>query len=386
MAAIEKTVFISYRRSNIAWALAIYQDLTYHEYNVFFDFKSIPSGDFESAILENVRSRAHFLVLLTPSALERCSDPDDWLRREIEEAMASRRNIIPLMLDSFDFGAPGIAARLTGNLAPLRRYNGLTVPVGYFDDAMVRLRRTFLNVALDAVTHPPSDVARNLAAEQQSAANDAQAVKPEDMTADIWVERARAAVHAPEQIRCWSEVIRLMPDNAHAYHRRASARESVADLPGAMQDLDELVRIRPSDDVAHTNRASIRERLGDVRGALEDYREAIRLRPDNFGYRSRRNSLRENYELHPATTQDLDDSIRTNPSDPSAHADRAHIRERLGDTAGALQDLDNSIQLDPDNSATRASRACLRNRLGNTLGALEDSDEVIRIAPTCQVP
>ena len=75
MERIEETVFLSYRRTNYYCALAIFQNLTQHGYDVFFDFTSIASGDFERVILENVTSRAHFVVLLTPSALERCSDP-----------------------------------------------------------------------------------------------------------------------------------------------------------------------------------------------------------------------------------------------------------------------------------------------------------------------
>ena len=34
MGRIEKTVFISYRRTNIPWVLAISQSLTYHGYDV----------------------------------------------------------------------------------------------------------------------------------------------------------------------------------------------------------------------------------------------------------------------------------------------------------------------------------------------------------------
>ena len=65
MSRIEKTVFISYRRTNIPWALAVFQDLKQHGYDAFFDFQGIASGDFERVILENIRARAHFLVLLT---------------------------------------------------------------------------------------------------------------------------------------------------------------------------------------------------------------------------------------------------------------------------------------------------------------------------------
>jgi len=114
MERIEKTVFISYRRTNIPWALAIFQNLTQYGYDVFFDYNGIASGDFEGVILGNITARAHFLVLLTPSALEHCGEPADWLRREIETALGSRRNIVPLMLEGFDFGSPKIASQLTG--------------------------------------------------------------------------------------------------------------------------------------------------------------------------------------------------------------------------------------------------------------------------------
>src|SRR5450631_3907462 len=110
MERVDKTVFISYRRTNFPWALNIFQNLTHYGYDVFFDFNGIASGDFERVILENITSRAHFLVLLTPSALERCGDPGDWLRREIETALANQRNVVPLMLEGFDFATPTIAS------------------------------------------------------------------------------------------------------------------------------------------------------------------------------------------------------------------------------------------------------------------------------------
>ena len=74
MGRVEKTVFISYHRTSAPWALAIFKDLG-----------------------------RTFLVLLAPSTLDRCRDPEDLLRREVETALDTRRNIVPLMLESFDF-------------------------------------------------------------------------------------------------------------------------------------------------------------------------------------------------------------------------------------------------------------------------------------------
>ena len=176
MARIEKTVFISYRRADEVWGLAIFQDLSQHGYDVFIDYEGIASGKFETVILENIRARAHFLVLLTPTALERCGDPKDWMRREIEAALDSRRNIVPLMLPGFDFGKPAIASQLTGKLAELKEYNGLDIPKApFFRPEMERLRNKFLNVQVDAVLHPASDSAQQVAKEQKGKATKALA-------------------------------------------------------------------------------------------------------------------------------------------------------------------------------------------------------------------
>lgn len=139
---IDKTVFISYRRTNKYIALAIYQDLIAHDYKVFIDYESINSGDFEQSIIDNIKAHAHFIVVLTPSALDRCNEPGDWLRREIETAMEYKRNIVPVMMEGFNFGEPSINKYLTGKLEFLKKYQGLEVPMNltYFKYAMKDLR------------------------------------------------------------------------------------------------------------------------------------------------------------------------------------------------------------------------------------------------------
>ena len=215
MLRVEKTVFISYRRTNVPWALAIYQSLTQSGFDVFFDYNGIASGNFERVILENIRSRAHFLIVLTPSALERCGEPGDWLRREIEEAMESRRNIVPLMLESFDFGAPAIASQLTGKLATLRHYNGMGVSVEYFADGA---------------------------------------------------------------LQDYTEAIRLRPDYFKAFYNRGLTRTAKGDLEGALEDLDEAIRLEPNDSDAYDSRAIARRAKGDLEGAQEDIAVANGLR------------------------------------------------------------------------------------------------------------
>ena len=199
MARIEKTVFISYRRTDISWALAVYQYLTGHGFDVFFDYTSIPSGDFEQIIVSNIRARAHFVLILTPTALDRCSDPNDWLRREIETALDEKRNIIPLFFEGFNFGSPSVARILTGKLDALDRYNGLEIPSGYFLEAMERLRTRYLNVPLTAVIHPVPEDVQKFVEEEQVAANQALEEKKEDIEQIVKPEKPAQAEQKEEQ-------------------------------------------------------------------------------------------------------------------------------------------------------------------------------------------
>ena len=277
MEQIEKTVFISYRRTNVPWALAIFQNLTQHGYDVFFDYNGIASGDFERVILGNITARAHFLVLLTPSALERCGEPGDWLRREIETALDGRRNIVPLMLEGFDFGTPTIASQLTGKLEALKGYNGLSIPPEYFMEAMERLRDRYLNVPLTAVLHPASPSAQRSATEQKAAANAAPAVQEEELTAQQWFERGFAAADVDERLRFYNEAIRLKPDYALPFGNRGELRRDKGDVEGALQDFNEAIRLKPDYANAFNNRGFVRREKGDAEGAERDYNEAIRL-------------------------------------------------------------------------------------------------------------
>src|SRR6476660_9143229 len=269
MARVEKTVFISYRRTNAPWALAIYQNLNNNGYDVFFDYEGIASGDFESVILGNIRSRAHFIVLLTPSALERCNEPGDWLRREMEIALETKRNVVPLMLEGFDFGSPAIANQLTGKLAALKKYNALDVPASYFLAAMERLREKFLNVPLKGVLHPASASAKRATKKQQAAADTAPAVQEEELTAQQWFERGFDTKDLDEKVRFYSQAIRLKSDYAAAFNNRGLALHDKGDLEGALQDYNEAIRLKPDYAAAFNNRGVARKNKGDREGARQ---------------------------------------------------------------------------------------------------------------------
>jgi hypothetical protein len=101
---------------------------------------------------------------------------------------------------------------------------------------MARLRERYLNVPLAAVMHPASLAAQRAATEQKAAAGAAPAVQKDELTAQQWFERGFAAVDPDEQLRSYTEAIRLKPDFAEAFNNRADARRTKGDLEGVLQD------------------------------------------------------------------------------------------------------------------------------------------------------
>jgi hypothetical protein len=283
MGRIEKTVFISHSRTDEPWALAVFGDLTQHGYDVFIDYDGIANGNFETAILDNIRARAHFLVLLTPTALERSGAPEDWIRREIEAALDSRRNIVPLMLEGFDFGTPAIANQLTGKLSALRQYNGLPIPKGYFSPAMGRLRNGFLNVPVDAVLHSASVSAQQAATEQKAKAAIALALadeqrKREDEQKAAQAEAARQAREQKERRQQEAEAQPRVENEAQA------AAEQKAEAQAEAERQAQHVEASRFGLVTHLCSAlswSVRSAFGSLFIHRRRHRLRQRLRPRN---------------------------------------------------------------------------------------------------------
>lgn len=101
-------VFISYRRQGSGYGVAgeIESRLKERGYSVFLDVDKISVGEFPSQIEEAIKNSSDFLLILSPSALDRCSNPDDWVYKEITAAKKYGINIICLSLQGFVMPEP----------------------------------------------------------------------------------------------------------------------------------------------------------------------------------------------------------------------------------------------------------------------------------------
>jgi hypothetical protein len=228
----EKTVFISYRRgSSGAWPQLIFQDLTQHGYDVFLDTSDGTAGDFEQFILGHISTRAHFLLLLSQTTLDRCSEPDDFVRKEIERALASRRNIVPMYLDGFNISDSRISSLLTGSLASLKQYSGVRVPLEYFSEVMSRLRKQYL-ISIGDVPHPISYLPGTTApGDQNSAPEQGIVAKPSSAQSASGTEPAGRA--SPDE---WALRIALSPLHPILLQNAALTNRMLEEPPSSIDD------------------------------------------------------------------------------------------------------------------------------------------------------
>lgn len=154
MARIPKTVFISYRRTNQAHAVKIYQLLQESGYDPFLDIKDLGAGAWRVLIQREIQKRAHFILLLTPSAVQRFAEPNDVMRFEIETALDNKRNLVPLMFDGFSYSDPRIYDYLTGKLSVLSEYNAYPINWRRLKKDIQELIDRFMSVHPDDVVHP----------------------------------------------------------------------------------------------------------------------------------------------------------------------------------------------------------------------------------------
>ena len=136
-----KDIFISYRREGGEHlALLVYHQLRYDGFSVFLDVESLRKGKFDEALFERIREATDFVLILPPKALDRCTNPEDWVRQEIEFAIKEKKNIIPIMMEGFD----SWPENLPETMESVSKFNGLKNHQGYFGDMIRKLEKGFL--------------------------------------------------------------------------------------------------------------------------------------------------------------------------------------------------------------------------------------------------
>ena len=126
----KKTTFISYRReTGSIMARIVQSELKKRGHLSFLDVDDLGPKQFGERLLREIESVPNFVVVLSPGSMDRCQQTDDWLRREISHAITTHRNIIPLMVDEFQYPPK---EKIPDDLEELLHHNGVNYSHEYF--------------------------------------------------------------------------------------------------------------------------------------------------------------------------------------------------------------------------------------------------------------
>ena len=334
---LSNDVFVSYRRDVSQYlAMALWQNLTARDIDVFYDLETIHAGQFEPVILAQIAARPYMVPVLQAGALNRCLNPDDWLRREIEAAIDQDRMLVPVFTPGFDLG--DIDKFLPAETAQtLRRFNMLEIPPKYFKYAIQELAENYLKPIKRRLTPPPTAAAA-AANRQAEVAKRAARVTSKALSAEEWFARAYEAIEFRDwrgAVEKYTEGIRLDPSSAAPFYNRGNARRNQGDPEGAVADYTEAIRRDPSSAATFNNRGNGYLDMRDLAGAIQDFTEAIRL----------------------------------DPSSAAPFYNRGLVHRELGNLAGAIQDFTEAIRLDPSHERARKRR---ERAIDAQLAALEE--------------
>ena len=151
-------IFISYRRDGgYAMARLLYEYFHNAGISTFLDLEELRSGPFNEHLYEAIDKCENFVVVLPPNALDRCDNENDWLRLEVEHAIAQKKNIIPLLVNGFTF-----PESLPPSMQVLPFFNGVQISREYFDASMHKLismlRNLQSNTSADHLKNRHDDV------------------------------------------------------------------------------------------------------------------------------------------------------------------------------------------------------------------------------------
>ena len=111
-------VFISYRRSDaVNEARSINDRLRLRQIRCFYDFDELKDRKFDEKILDAIKDAEIFITILSPDYFCRCSEKDDWVRKEIECAIANHKKIVPINVNNHFDGTKHIPENVPYNLS-----------------------------------------------------------------------------------------------------------------------------------------------------------------------------------------------------------------------------------------------------------------------------
>src|SRR5690606_24766228 len=130
---------------------------------------------------------------------------------------------------------------LTGDLGNLSKYNGLSIPIEYFDNAMERLQNNFLKSPIYVMETAASPADQAIVQAELQEADEQPSIDDNALTAEAYFIEATQLDETDYegQIASYSKAIELKPDYVDAYNNRGTVYTDQGNLEAALQDFDQ---------------------------------------------------------------------------------------------------------------------------------------------------
>lgn len=150
------------------------------------------------------------------------------------------------------------------------------------------------------------------------------------------------------------KALEIDPKHPNAHIGLGLALRGRGDLAAAHASLSTGLELAPGDAVYWNHRASLRDKMGNIEGALDDYTEALKRGPTAKRHYERGKIRLRMGEL-PEALSDADAAVKLDPSYAAWHTFRGRVLAARGDHAAAEAEFDKAIALGaPGDNSFRA--------------------------------
>jgi len=203
-----------------------------------------------------------------------------------------------------------------------------------------------------------------------------EAIRLNPNHAEAYARRAWAynrSNNSDQAIADANQAIALNPNLALAYFVRGTAYVNRFNYERAIEDLTKSIELDPNNALAYNNRAIVYNTLRDIDRTIADYTQVLRLDPNNAAARrniveplitrAKRHVDRNDYDSGIA---DVTQAIRYDPNNAEAYGVRGVAHQSKNDINRAIADYEtylrlNTNQRDPTRQSISSMLASLRN-------------------------
>lgn len=336
-------VYIAYEDAQWSLARLIYEYIKDAGFEPFI----LPVWRFsQDTALRNIKSRPHFITLLTKETIRAIEDPNTKIYTELSFAIRHRRNVINVVYE--DVTDLGFLHSLPSEISSLQKFPSVRLIQDYLKDGIRELCSSYF-VRLDAI-----DIA------------EVDQTELEEISQEV------------ENWDLFDEDIDL---SASDYRTRATIKHHLGDLSGAIEDIDEAIEKDGHNFDNFIDRGIIRQQLRLFSDAHLDYEKALELNPHSSRALNNWASLFLQQGNYQKALEYFAKSISINPSNIHALLNRSVAWIQVGNYEAAIHDTTQAIRLADHFVPAYVNRANAYKELDQFERAIADYQTALEIFP-----